>query len=75
MPYWVCGAHADGSTGTLGGAPCGATKRCTGLGETQGPREEGKRVTKRCIGCGGRMRTIALGPSVGFPMGPRNVAL
>eukprot|EP00959_Pyramimonas_sp_CCMP1952_P282910 5913906-Pyramimonas_sp.AAC.1 len=24
------GAHADGSTGAVGGAPYGATKRCTG---------------------------------------------
>eukprot|EP00959_Pyramimonas_sp_CCMP1952_P274819 5745093-Pyramimonas_sp.AAC.1 len=31
--YWVCGTHADGSTEIFGGAPYGATKRCTGLPE------------------------------------------
>eukprot|EP00959_Pyramimonas_sp_CCMP1952_P323728 6775271-Pyramimonas_sp.AAC.1 len=30
LVYWVRGTHAGGSAGTFAGAPCGATKRCTG---------------------------------------------
>eukprot|EP00959_Pyramimonas_sp_CCMP1952_P424425 8889616-Pyramimonas_sp.AAC.1 len=43
--------------GTFGGAPYGATKRCTGCGGTS-PYE----ATKRCTGCAGRMRAPPLGP-------------
>ena len=32
-------------------------------------------ATKRCAGCGGRMRAPPLGPSVELPMGPRNAVL
>eukprot|EP00959_Pyramimonas_sp_CCMP1952_P355569 7447184-Pyramimonas_sp.AAC.1 len=31
--------------------------------------------TKRCSECTGRMRTVAVGLSVGFPMRPRSVVL
>eukprot|EP00959_Pyramimonas_sp_CCMP1952_P212173 4439899-Pyramimonas_sp.AAC.1 len=30
--YWVWRTHAGNLTGTFAGAPCGATKRCTGCG-------------------------------------------
>eukprot|EP00959_Pyramimonas_sp_CCMP1952_P363222 7606307-Pyramimonas_sp.AAC.1 len=32
-------------------------------------------ATKRCTGCGRRMRAAPLGPSVELPMGPRNAVL
>eukprot|EP00959_Pyramimonas_sp_CCMP1952_P127702 2671057-Pyramimonas_sp.AAC.1 len=41
--YWVRETHASTATRAFGGAPYGATKRCTG--------------------CGKRMRTPPLGPS------------
>eukprot|EP00959_Pyramimonas_sp_CCMP1952_P419304 8782924-Pyramimonas_sp.AAC.1 len=31
-PYWLGETHANTATGTLGGARCGAAKRCTGWG-------------------------------------------
>eukprot|EP00959_Pyramimonas_sp_CCMP1952_P468450 9493276-Pyramimonas_sp.AAC.1 len=30
MPNWASWAHADRGTRAFGGAPCGATERCTG---------------------------------------------
>eukprot|EP00959_Pyramimonas_sp_CCMP1952_P179700 3757570-Pyramimonas_sp.AAC.1 len=30
MPNYISRTHADGGTGAFGGAPYGATKRCTG---------------------------------------------
>eukprot|EP00959_Pyramimonas_sp_CCMP1952_P320577 6708486-Pyramimonas_sp.AAC.1 len=35
MPGYISGAHTDGDTGALGGAPHGATKRCTGCAKMQ----------------------------------------
>eukprot|EP00959_Pyramimonas_sp_CCMP1952_P017173 364563-Pyramimonas_sp.AAC.1 len=35
----------------------------------------GRMATKRCTGFPGRMRTVALGTSVGLPMGPRSAVL
>eukprot|EP00959_Pyramimonas_sp_CCMP1952_P379261 7944554-Pyramimonas_sp.AAC.1 len=83
MPKWASGAHAGGPTGGFGGAPCEATKRCAGwVGHAKlgfrkhagGPTGTFGRVpcgaTKRCTGCAGRMRAVALGPSVGFPTAP-----
>ena len=48
-PPLTWGDACETATGTFGGAPYGATKRCTG--------------------CGGRMRAPPLGPSVELPMG------
>eukprot|EP00959_Pyramimonas_sp_CCMP1952_P321924 6736176-Pyramimonas_sp.AAC.1 len=63
VPSWVCGTHASGPTGGFGGAPYGATKRCTGWvklpnwacgthagGPTRGFRGAPDWATKRFIG-------------------------
>eukprot|EP00959_Pyramimonas_sp_CCMP1952_P024844 521574-Pyramimonas_sp.AAC.1 len=63
MPNWVSGTHADGPTGCSGGAPNGATKRCTGWvkvpswiswmhadGPTGGFGGASYGATKRCTG-------------------------
>merc|ERR1712153_238645 len=59
--HWVGETHANCATGTFGGAPYGATQRCTGWG---------KRMRCRHADC-----AAPLGPSLELPMGLRNVAL
>eukprot|EP00959_Pyramimonas_sp_CCMP1952_P201550 4214597-Pyramimonas_sp.AAC.1 len=76
MPNYISRTHADGGTEALGGAPYGATKRCTGWvkipnwasrthadGSTGAFGRAPYGATKRCTGRAGRMRTVALGPS------------
>ena len=83
--YWVGESHANCATGTFGGAPDGATKRCTGLGNRMraaplgpsvellmGPRNAVLGVPKWG---GAAMRTAPLGPQVELPMRPRNAVL
>eukprot|EP00959_Pyramimonas_sp_CCMP1952_P309951 6486161-Pyramimonas_sp.AAC.1 len=59
MPNWAWGAHASGPTGGFGGAPYGATRRCTGW-------------VKMPNWVWGSMRAVPLGASVVLPMGPRS---
>eukprot|EP00959_Pyramimonas_sp_CCMP1952_P384216 8051836-Pyramimonas_sp.AAC.1 len=53
VPIWARWRHANPATGAFGGAPYGATKRCTGCAETEtcgGQRQGGEE------GGGGRTR-------------------
>ena len=63
---WMGETHANCATGTLGGAPYGATNAVLGGGDACKLRQWGLRwahygATKRCPGWGRRMRTAPLG--------------
>eukprot|EP00959_Pyramimonas_sp_CCMP1952_P009017 188107-Pyramimonas_sp.AAC.1 len=86
MPTYTSRTHADSGIGASGGAPLWGHEALDWVSENArlgfrdacGRGHWGLRwglpigATKRCNGCAGRMRTVALGSSVGLPMGPRS---